>query len=75
MHDDHYKNPLSTATPVMTVAAVLEWLDLEITYLKEKYNTEPSDAGKIILMGIWLHLDVMKEQLTGHTLQRLDEDK
>lgn len=74
MINDHFSNPLSTKTPTMTVAAILEWLDLEVTYLKGKYEKETSDAAKIILMGTWLHLQVMKAQLEEHTLQQLDED-
>jgi hypothetical protein len=58
----------------MTAAGVLQWLDLEIEYLKDKYDKEPSDAGKIILMGTWLHLEVMKEQFASYAMQQLDED-
>jgi hypothetical protein len=58
----------------MTAAGVLQWLDLEIDYLKEQYAAETHSTVKLVLMGTWLHLGVMKEQFAGYAMQKLDED-
>lgn len=72
MSNDNYSNPLTTKTPTMTVAAILEWLDLEIEYVRNKKKGEP-EIVQTILEGTALHLAIMKAQLEGYTLQRLDE--
>lgn len=74
MSNDNYQNPLSTKTPTMTVAAVLEWLDLEIEYLKAQHKKTPQLVIRNILEGTWLHLGVMKAQLADYTFNLMDED-
>jgi hypothetical protein len=70
---DSYTNPLSTKTPVMTIAAVLVWLDLEIEYVRKKQVGAP-ELVQTILEGTALHIEVMKAQLQDYALQLLDEN-
>ena len=74
MSNDNYQNPLSTKTPTMTVAAVLEWLDLEIEFVLTFHDAQSEPLAKIIAKGIVVHLTDMKNQLQNHTLKRMDED-
>jgi hypothetical protein len=58
----------------MTVAAILEWLDLEIAFLQTMHDAQPEPLAKIISLGVIVHLTEMKDQLQEHTLRRMDED-
>lgn len=73
MNDDSYTVPVNSNTPLMTVPSILLWLDLEIDYLKEKQATESDELVRLILEGIWCHLEDMKDQLGNYTMQRMDE--
>jgi hypothetical protein len=73
VNHDNYQNPLNTKTPVMTVASILEWLDLEIEYVRDLQKGEPV-LVQTILEGTALHLAVMKGQLQDYALSLLDED-
>lgn len=70
--NDNYAIPLSKHTPVMTVASILEWLDLEIEYVRGNKQGEP-EIIQTVLEGTALHLAVMKEQLEAYALQLLDK--
>lgn len=75
-HSDDYKNPLpNTKTLTMTVPGILQWLDLEVEFIKENYKKEADSIVQLVLMGTWLHLEVMKEQLINYSLDSLDNDQ
>jgi hypothetical protein len=75
MTEDNSTNPLrSTKTLVLTAAGVLQWLDLEIDYLKDRFNNETSELARLVLTGTALHLEVMKEQFTNYAMQELDKE-
>lgn len=75
MNDDNLTNPLSsTKSLVLTAAGVLQWLDLEIDFLKDQFANEEHEILRLVLKGTWLHLEVMKEQFTNYAMQELDKD-
>lgn len=60
-------------TPVMTIAAVLQWLDMEIEDVKAL--PKPNKALETVHTGIVLYLEVMKGKLSDEALKMLDEVK
>lgn len=69
-----YQYPNGPESPVMTVAAVMEWLDLEITRLQEMRdlpNVKTMQRGMIIYT--YMHLEEMKGQLADLALKMIDK--
>jgi len=62
-----------TPVPTMTVAAVIAWLDNEIEDLKAKQQAINNETMELIYEGTILHLELMKAQITDHSMNMLDE--
>lgn len=68
----NYQYTDSAKSPVMTTAAVLQWLDMEIEDVKAL--PKANSAVKVVHTGIVLYLEAMKEKLTSEAMKKLDED-
>lgn len=69
--NENYTKAESANTPMMTTAAILQWIDMEIEDVKAR--PQPNPASRLVVTGIVLYLEVMKEKLSNEALNQLDK--